>query len=560
MGLSDYLVTDELTIILGLVAAGLFLLHNLYKPQSLVHPILLGRQSDVARVRNAGESAVYRNYSTGMMGRFPTRPTKDQQVLLDLVKPDLDTPRTLWSAKVTNPELRSRVAAFATGLISLVGLTTDDSNVLLLLNDEFVVSDLALASHSIPSFTLSSKSLLSPCLESHPPSAIITEAEFLPQLLELVYDIKEGSHYPIIVVGEPKIKVDDNMRVFKWEDIERRGAQLPEVPPTASDPKQVFSVSFYSTASGALRGAQLTHENITAGVAAVRTLLPPSGPISPLDTIASAHSLSTPFGRAVAYTAIFEGSNFATLASTKVLGSHEVPALNMFDLQSLKDYSVPSPTILFVRPSHLDALTKSILDEAKKSSLILFSLAWRHKLSGIMEGFTTKQSLWDRLVFDNARVVAMGEGAGTVRGVVVGGGPLDNHSLTPSRVALSIPLVNAFVHPVVSGPVFASHPLDLQIFPNEQTSSSASAAENYTFTYLAPVGPPAINVEAKLSGVNEETVEKGGDPTGSLLVRGPPVGVPLGEEGPGEDSWLDTEDKARVLPNGTFKVVTEVKN
>lgn len=69
MPLSNYLVSDDLTIILGLVAGGLFLLHNLYKPQSLVHPILLGRQSDAARVRNPGESAVYRNYSTGMMGR-----------------------------------------------------------------------------------------------------------------------------------------------------------------------------------------------------------------------------------------------------------------------------------------------------------------------------------------------------------------------------------------------------------------------------------------------------------------------------------------------------------
>ena len=69
MTLSEYFVTDDLTIVLGLVAAGLFLLHNLYKPQSLVHPILLGRQSDVARVRHPGESAVYRNYGTGMMGR-----------------------------------------------------------------------------------------------------------------------------------------------------------------------------------------------------------------------------------------------------------------------------------------------------------------------------------------------------------------------------------------------------------------------------------------------------------------------------------------------------------
>ncbi len=67
--ISDYLVTDDLTILLGLIGATVFLLRNLYKPQPLVHPILLGRQSDVARVRNPSESAVYRNYGTGLMGR-----------------------------------------------------------------------------------------------------------------------------------------------------------------------------------------------------------------------------------------------------------------------------------------------------------------------------------------------------------------------------------------------------------------------------------------------------------------------------------------------------------
>jgi len=66
---NDYLVTDDLTILLALIAATVFLLNNFYKPQALVHPILLGRQSDVARVRNPTESAVARNYGTGMMGR-----------------------------------------------------------------------------------------------------------------------------------------------------------------------------------------------------------------------------------------------------------------------------------------------------------------------------------------------------------------------------------------------------------------------------------------------------------------------------------------------------------
>ena len=74
MPLSSHVVTDDLTVLLGLSAAALFLLQNLYRPQPLVHPILLGRQSDVAPVRNPSESAVYRNYSTSAMGRVSVTP------------------------------------------------------------------------------------------------------------------------------------------------------------------------------------------------------------------------------------------------------------------------------------------------------------------------------------------------------------------------------------------------------------------------------------------------------------------------------------------------------
>ena len=60
---------DDLTILLILIAATLFLLTNLYRPLALVHPIVLGRQSDVSRARYPKESAVYRNYGTGLVGR-----------------------------------------------------------------------------------------------------------------------------------------------------------------------------------------------------------------------------------------------------------------------------------------------------------------------------------------------------------------------------------------------------------------------------------------------------------------------------------------------------------
>jgi long-chain acyl-CoA synthetase len=137
-------------------------------------------------------------------------------------------------------------------------------------------------------------------------------------------------------------------------------------------------------------------------------------------------------------------------------------------------------------------------------------------------------------------------------------GDLENQALTPSRIALSTPLVNAYTHPLVAGPVFASHALDLQTFPAETTSSSSSAADTYAFTYLAPVGSPAINIEVKLVGVDDNAIEKGADPSGSLWLRGPSVGTLLDvEEAGGEDKgWVDAERKARVSPNGTFKVST----
>jgi long-chain acyl-CoA synthetase len=57
---------------------------------------------------------------------------------------------------------------------------------------------------------------------------------------------------------------------------------------------------------------------LTAGVAAVRALVPPQNPLTALDTVVSAHSLSTAYGRTIAYTALHEGASFGTLDGTKL--------------------------------------------------------------------------------------------------------------------------------------------------------------------------------------------------------------------------------------------------
>lgn len=556
------LKTDDLSILLGLVAATLFLLFSFYRPQPLLHPILLGRQSDVGRVRNAGESAVYRNYGTGLMGRFPVRPQKDVHILHDLVKTDSDAPRTLWHTKITNPSLQDRAAALGTGLLRLAGLQPQESNVLLLLNDciEFIISDLALAAHSIPSFTLTSSNLLAAVLQSHPPTAIITHSEHLPQLLELIYDNGElNRNHTIIVVGEPSAQamatVASRVKVLKWADVEREGVRVEKILSPVPKPSDIFTVSFFSSETGHIQGVQLTHENITAGVAAIRSLVPLAQAISPVDTIVSAYSLSSAFGRAIAYTAIFEGCSFATFDSSRLLRAEDVkPRHDVPDVLSAQLCPIPSPTVMFLRPDHSQSLMEAILREAQKS-FILFSFAWRQKMAAIHEGFLTKDSLWDRLVFDSARARVIGDGAGSLRAVIVSGGKLHQPFLTPARIAFSTPLVNAFTHPVVAGPVLASHPLDVQDFyiPFVSNASPSDLPP-------VPVGPPSINIEAKLVGVSDDAVENGGDPEGVLLVRGPSVGKLLGVEdyvdvtSNDDDTWVGTGMRAKVETTGAFRV------
>jgi long-chain acyl-CoA synthetase len=134
----------------------------------------------------------------------------------------------------------------------------EESNVLLLLNDglgkslftvvmstefkqpsrsEFIISDLALASQSIPSFTVSSLSLLSAVLLNHPPSTIVVDADLLPHLLELIYDAHEHGHHTVVVVGDLSAqenlgKISSHVNLVRFSDIEKEdpGAQFT-LPP-----------------------------------------------------------------------------------------------------------------------------------------------------------------------------------------------------------------------------------------------------------------------------------------------------------------------------------------
>lgn len=59
------LITDlSLGLLVGTIVLGVYLKY-FSRPLPLVHPLLLGKQSDVSQTRNHGESGVYRSWATG---------------------------------------------------------------------------------------------------------------------------------------------------------------------------------------------------------------------------------------------------------------------------------------------------------------------------------------------------------------------------------------------------------------------------------------------------------------------------------------------------------------
>jgi long-chain acyl-CoA synthetase len=130
--------------------------------------------------------------------------------------------------------------------------------------------------------------------------------------------------------------------------------------------------------------------------------------------------MSSAYGRAIAYTAVFEGTSFASIAGSEVFVEEEKGRINMADRLGVKKYPIPPATMMFVNPEQLAWLATRVKEEAMGSWM--FDIGWRHKLGGVEDGFVSNQTLWDRLVFDGARAKVMGEDVGVLRAVVVSGG------------------------------------------------------------------------------------------------------------------------------------------
>ncbi|KAF8320094.1 acetyl-CoA synthetase-like protein [Clavulina sp. PMI_390] len=550
---------DSTTFLLLSVIILLYTFRSYIQPVPLAHPILLGRQSDIAKVRQPLETSTYRNYGVGHGAPLPARPRKDILVATDTIQPDMIHERSLWGTKITNTVLKKRIQSLANGLIRSVGLVPEKSTGIILLDDSFewLLIDLALASIGAASIAPTRLSLLSPILEqNHPADVIFTDVALLEMILEQVAEL--GNHFPIVIVGpgaSQKAEASRNtgFNVMAFEELEAVGKEVDEPTTVERKPDRHMTTSFYDEVDGVPVGVRLTHENLTAGPTSIRSFFTLTTPLAPSSTILSAFPLASAFGRAIAYTAVFEGCNFATLDSTSIVKNMQNPTpQNLGEIvRAAASENLGQPTHLFITPSHLESITNTIT--AHNKSTILGGLAWARKENELAGGTISNTTIWDEYGgLADARRSSFGYSKTDpwLKAVVVAGAPCDEKTFPTSRLALSVPLINAHIEPISTAALFASHPFDLQHFHPSRPEEE-----------VAHVGAPGANIEVKITGEKESDIDGiAKDPLGKLFYRGPSIGQPVLQnpatsQGISANQWVDSGRKALIHSNGTFRIL-----
>ncbi|WRT63250.1 uncharacterized protein IL334_000153 [Kwoniella shivajii] len=580
---------DNLTVILLFLLATLLIYHRFFStPQPLVHPLLLGKQSEVSTIRKSGETGVYRSWATGQGAPLTVRPANSVKVVQDVVNgpkaSDHRKQRYILDVPLTDEALTEIIRLIPLGLSLLfpnesTANPSSSSPIVTLLPPSPTTSlPLLLLSISAtpdrPLVILPSPRLLAPALKGtgHPaPGIIVIHISLLEDVIEQVYE-DCGSTVGILIVGDPQKTGEDSVKAAQgkglnvkwWEEIWEiaESSEAEKLDKQQSHYGDIHSY-YYSEKDDQISVVKATHLNVTAGIASLLSLFPADKrPTAALhDTVASAVPLTTPLGMTIALASVWTGAGF------RLIGNHEpiwdpedVDHAAELEILADKEKGLPKPTILFITPKHHHALLDRL--QYTYSSHPFATLAARHKGHSIRAGHVDRDSLWDKVIWSGMRENVLGGIAGQrLRGVILVGDAPPPTALGASHLLLSLPLTRLHSSPYSTGPVFVTHFYDLQspgvshilkeVDLWEPKTSNENGKEKLDKVHS---GPPASNIEVLLKGdkVDEAHDEEGRHIEGRVWIRGPGVLERVDGSGQVIEGWVDIGEHARVQTNGTF--------
>lgn len=509
---------DQLSWTLSAIIVLLLIAHGLLGPKApLMHPILLGRQSEMSRVRKKSESSVVTN-SSSMFGMLPTSPERSINSLIDLVDASNGKlERTGRASKLLASSFGEDVRMIRNKLWEILGPSDVEKTHprLLVLTSQLDLNLLlTLAAATLPLITI----IGPPAHSSTIPIGIRQIYEKFIAHLSLVICDREshdgareifGAHkhqIKILLVDEVvgvKTSAEPAKESNPHHQAELGLAQVLMIRSSKEEPCAIYSFS---------------PDNLLAGITGSLGLFPLTAKLSSSDRLAIEVDPDSPWGHgnSLAAAAAYAGATFCFWTDPKAVRSWE-------------------PTILVMKPTSVEAIAQHIVHRTNAS--ILSKLALARRLALLAEGTLTEPTKVTEDWF-GPRVRA-----------IITDGPISQSHASLIRAEKGCSVQRLYSHHLAAGPILATQAYDFQMLQN--TSSAIHC------------GPPCVNIECKMIDVPELAIQNNDAVKGKLAIRGPSLGKQAFDDPSHDQSapnrsriedFVVAHENAELLSNGTIRL------
>ncbi|KAI8086575.1 uncharacterized protein BX664DRAFT_336179 [Halteromyces radiatus] len=525
-----------LTSIFG--ATAFMSLRNFKGPD--IHPLLLNTQSDVSRLRHAGESAIYRSrmYPNGspLLSIFD----RGIRTLLDLYEQggQIKQPQAPFLGQQNQWQTHESIAQQAryvygglrewTTLVPRSGQSS--SFVGIYAYNSIETMTLTLACHNnglvtVPMGAKSSSSHVDHVIKTTGLQVLAVDRAHVDQVMSL---IKGTSVQLLIILDDMKDISGTSVEVVSLQDIVNKG-KSSTIEAVRPEPTDIASI-YFSSVLDSDPGVILTHKNLLSNIASYLLIIPPQEKITHKDRLMYNLPLDNVFGFVLSSMFSFLGGSIAF--------DNEYSASE--HLTSYLDLVVAAKPTVFATGSGFFELVQEHIDQHYGNSFF-FRRGYEKKCSFFDEGRLVTDSKYDMFVFRDIQRKLFG---GQLRLIY-----LENDE--------SDPPVAPFLRAVLGTQV-------LKVFNSAETSGTMTASMFYDYK-ADPLsfGAPLPCNELKLMDLPEKELycDDTPNPRGEIWIRGNNVfqgywnDPTTSDEMVDADGWYMTGVLGEIQPNGTLKLL-----
>jgi len=370
-------------------------------------------------------------------------------------------------------------------------------------------------------------------------SLVITHMEHLNNLFELRKQTKTLEHIIVCNYGLTSIPADKleqakelGLSLRTLDEVYKYGKEHP-VEPVYIQPDDVFTICYTSGTTGTPKGVILRNKSICASV---------NGYFHNAGynvTKGHIHYSYLPLAHVLERVISHAFQSYGA-----IIGYFSGSARNLTsDIGILKPDSIPCV------PRVLCRIYDSIMNNVNTSGFIkkfIFNFALERKRKLLRKGIVTRETIWDKLVFEKVQNVV----GGRMKFIICGSAPIDYNIIEFMRIVLGCQVFEGYGQTETC------------------TVSNIQIHGDYQYQYGSNIGPPVCSCEMKLVDVPEMDYYSTDEPNprGEICTRGfnSFLGYHNNPEATAEtldsEGWVHSGDVGELLPNGTIKIIDRKKN